>query len=666
MMTPSAIVARITQALIVSIAIDLASRSAWAQEPQPPPGGLVDKALEELMSVKVASVYGAAKREQRTTDAPSSVTIITANDIATFGWRTLADVLKNVRGFYVTNDRNYSYLGARGFGRPSDYNNRILLLVNGHRFNDNVYDGAYIGADFPLSVDLIERIEVIRGPGSALYGTSAFFAVINVITRHGGGETPVEVAAEVGSLGTYGGRATTGWTREGFDALFSVTGTTSHGMSELYYPELDSPATNGGFAIDRDGETAGAVFGSVSIKTLTIEGLWGSREKQVPTGAFGTVLNDPRNRTTDARGWIDVSRRFVLGGADVTARGSYDRMRYDGTYIYEDGTVNRDFASGDWLTGELVASRRVKGRHVVTGGVEYRRNLTQDQWAYDEPAIDERTVDAEYGSHQWAAYAQAEIGLHPRVTATIGGRYDRWTLIGGAARPRLGVVITPTVNSAIKVLYGGAFRAPNLYELFYTPPTVGSERLEPESLSTVEGVFEQYVGGRLRFTATVFRTAIKQLITQGEELNEFRNFDRVRASGGEVEAEARFANGVLVRGSYSYQRVTDELTDDELPNAPSHLGVINVAVPLAARALTLATDAAYVGSRLTLGGRRLDGAWVTNANLVFRPRGSRATVSAGVMNLFDTSYANPVGNEFAQDALEQNGRTATVKLTVRF
>ncbi len=572
--------------------------------------------------------------------------------------------------FYVTNDRNYSYLGARGFGRPSDYNNRILLLVNGHRFNDNVYDGAYIGTDFALGVDLIERIEIIRGPGSALYGTSAFFAVINIITRHGGGDTPIEVSAEVGSLGTYGGRATTGWTREGFDALFSVTGTRSHGVSELYFPELDAPSTNGGLAIDADGETAGAVFGSVSINDLTIEGLWGSREKRVPTGSFGTRLDDPRNRTTDARGWIDVSRRFVVGGADVTARGSYDRMRYNGTYIYDEGTVQRDFSRGDWLTGEAVASRRVGGRHVLTGGVEYRRNVTQDQWTYDEPAPDERLVDAAYDSHQWAVYAQAEIGLHPRVTATVGGRYDRWSLIGGAGRPRLGLVITPGTNSAIKLLYGGAYRAPNLYELFYYEPGAPTpDRLEPESLSTIEGVFEQYIGGRLRFTATIFGTTIKQLITQGADPNGdvvFSNRDRVRATGGEVEAEARFANGVLVRGSYSHQHVTDVLTDDEFANVPRHLGVINIAVPLAARAWTLATDAAYVGQRLTLAGRRLDGAWVTNANIVFRPRGSRATVSAGVMNLFDTSYANPVGAEFVQDAIGQNGRTAMAKVTVRF
>ena len=113
------------------------------------------------------------------------MTIVTAEDIRTFGWRTLAEALTSVRGFYTTNDRNYTYVGVRGFGRPSDYNNRVLVLVNGHRFNDNVYDQALVGNEFPIDLALVERIEIIRGPGSALYGTSAFFAVINVVAASG-------------------------------------------------------------------------------------------------------------------------------------------------------------------------------------------------------------------------------------------------------------------------------------------------------------------------------------------------------------------------------------------------------------------------------------------------------------------------------------------------
>ena len=106
------------------------------------PTDLFDERIEDLMNIDIDSVYTASKFKQKVTEAPASVTIITAEDIRKYGYRTLADILRNVRGFYVTYDRNYSYLGVRGFGRPADYNSRVALLVDGHRVNDNVYDQA--------------------------------------------------------------------------------------------------------------------------------------------------------------------------------------------------------------------------------------------------------------------------------------------------------------------------------------------------------------------------------------------------------------------------------------------------------------------------------------------------------------------------------------------
>src|SRR6266446_10166201 len=105
---------------------------------------LTDMSVEELMSIRIDSVYGASGFKQKVTEAPASVTIIAAEDIQRYGYRTLADILRNVPGFYVNYDRNYSYLGVRGFGLPGQYNNSIALLVDGHRLNDNIYDGNVI------------------------------------------------------------------------------------------------------------------------------------------------------------------------------------------------------------------------------------------------------------------------------------------------------------------------------------------------------------------------------------------------------------------------------------------------------------------------------------------------------------------------------------------
>ena len=165
-----------------------------AQDP-PTSTSLIGMSLEDLMKVDIDSVYGASGYKQKVTEAPASVTIITSDDIRKYGYRTLAEILSNAPGFYISYDRNYSFLGIRGFGRPGDYNSRILLLVDGHRLNDSVYDQAFIGTEFPLDVDLIDRVEVIRGPNSSLYVASAFLGVINVITKRAHNSRDVTASA---------------------------------------------------------------------------------------------------------------------------------------------------------------------------------------------------------------------------------------------------------------------------------------------------------------------------------------------------------------------------------------------------------------------------------------------------------------------------------------
>lgn len=199
---------------------------------------IMDLNPEELKSVQV---YSASMYLQDDREAPSSVTVITADQIRQFGYRTLADALQSVGGFDVTYDRNYANVGVRGFSRPGGYNDQVLLLVNGHRFNDNVYNSAQIGTEFPLDVALIERIEIVRGPSSSLYGASAFLAVINVITKSAQTAAGLELSFEAGGFGSYRGRSTIGGNYHGVDALFSGTIYDSAGPARLFFPHLTVP-----------------------------------------------------------------------------------------------------------------------------------------------------------------------------------------------------------------------------------------------------------------------------------------------------------------------------------------------------------------------------------------------------------------------------------------
>ncbi|HSH38199.1 MAG TPA: TonB-dependent receptor plug domain-containing protein, partial [Chthoniobacterales bacterium] len=215
-----------------------------------------------IMQIKIPTVYGASKHEQKITEAPSAVSVVPREEIQAYGHRTLADILRNVRDFYVTYDRNYAYVGVRGFNRPGDFGGRILLLVDGHRVNDPVYNAVAAVSDFPVDVDMIERVEVIRGPGSSLYGNNAFFAVINVVTRKAQDVDGLEASGEVGSHESYKGRLSFGHTfKSGLSMLLTGTLFESDGNERLYFKEFDTPETNPGGpehlqeSIPQDGRT---------------------------------------------------------------------------------------------------------------------------------------------------------------------------------------------------------------------------------------------------------------------------------------------------------------------------------------------------------------------------------------------------------------------------
>ncbi len=256
-------------------------------QPDPPPPDLTQLSLRQLMEVKIETVYTASKHEQKVTEAPSSVSIVTADEIQKYGHRTLADILRSVRGLYVTYDRNYHYLGVRGFNRPGDYSSRVLLLVDGQRLNDNVYDSAPIGTEFPVDVDLIERVEVIRGPSSSLYGNNAFWGVINVITKRGGGLPGAEASGEMASYDTYKGRFSYGGKfNHDLELLLSGSIYDSLGPRRLYFQEFDDPTTSYGLADRLDYDRFKSLFAMLTYQDFSLSAAFSSREKGIPTAAW--------------------------------------------------------------------------------------------------------------------------------------------------------------------------------------------------------------------------------------------------------------------------------------------------------------------------------------------------------------------------------------------
>ncbi len=633
---------------------------------------------ESVFFFEIPSIYSASKHEQKVTEAPSSVSIITSDEIEKYGYRTLAEILESVRGMFATYDRSYSYLGVRGFARPGDYNTRVLILVDGVRLNDAIYDTGAIGTEFILDIEIIERIEIIRGPSSSLYGTNAFFGVINIITKRGRDLKGPELSTSVGSFETYKGRLSYGERfSNGIELMLSGTYFDSKGQEELYYEEFDDPETNNGIARDCDTDEFVSFFGKISYEDFALEGGRSDRNKRIPTGAYGILFNDQGSYTNDEQNFMSLKyEHFFESGQSILSRVSYNHYYYHGAYTYDYGegqpdiVINEDHAKGDWVSGEVQYTLFLFDRHHVILGGEYRSNFLQNQDNYD---IYEVYLDDERDSYYWGFFLNDEYQLFRQLAINAGVRYDYFEIFGGTTNPRVAVIYNPVDKTSLKALYGRAFRAPNAYELYYHDAGYTQkpgEDLEPETINSYEFIVEHYITDQLFGTVNGFYYQINDLITlvtdPADDLLVFRNVEEIDAMGIEFGIEGRLDPGVRGRISYAYVETEDKETKDILTNSPKHLVKLNLIAPVIEDKLYTAGELQYTSKRMTLAGDYTDGYMVLNLNLSAQLLENRIRASMGVYNVFDEEYFDPASEEHIQDVILQDGRTFRIELTLAY
>jgi outer membrane receptor for ferrienterochelin and colicin len=648
----------------------LAGDCAFAQQSGP---DLSNVSLEELSNIQV---YSASRHLQSASEAPSSVTVITGDEIQKYGYRTLADILRAIRGFYVTYDRNYSFVGVRGFEYLGDWDSRILLLVDGHRINNNVSNAAMFGTEFPIDVDLIQRVEIIRGPTSSLYGSDAFLAVINVVTRRPSELKHFEVSFEPASFGTYEERASYGGRYRGVGMTLSGTFYNSAGQT-LFFPEFNSPATNYGITRNTDDEDSQHALATISFRDFTLQGMFSHREKGNPTAYFGTVFNDPRTRNFDDQQYVDLKYEHALAeNWSITARTSYDQYRLQSPLAAAPASsgapvsVDRFSERGNWWTGEVKLSRKLLEKHNLTFGSEVRDNLRQDEG--DFTGATGQFARELNSSWIGALYAQAELALTGKLGLSAGIRYDHYSTFGGTTSPRLGLIYHPFEGTTLKAVYGSAFNAPASIDTTpgYGPFYEDNRQLQPETIHSAEGVVEQKLGGHFTASGSVFENKIDRLISLEPDptngLFVYRNVGKADASGVEAELNGRFAGGLEGTASYSYANAQDLLDHAVLEDSPHHLGKLNLVLPLVPARLFASLNAQYMSARQTLANNTVGGFAVFNGTLLARNLGKHLDLSVSLYNILDRKYFDPGRVEDVEDAIQQDGRNFRVKVTARF
>jgi len=598
---------------------------------------LMQLSLEQLLNVDVVA---ASKFSQSAEEVPASVTVISRDDIRSFGYRTLADALSSVRGFSITSDRIYKNAGVRGFSPPGDFNDRLLVMVDGCRTNENVYDSGSLGSEAPLDLDLVERIEVIRGPGSSLYGSNALFGVINVITRKGADLGGGEVSLALARHGDDKERLSYGKRLEnGADLLFSASRQRAAGPS-LQFPDVTA---HGGMTSGTDFDRNQSVFAKFSQDGFSLAAAWSRRDKGSPSAYTGTVFNVPDNFLRDEMAFLDARYRHILdNGMQAEGRlfvGSYD---YRGEYLYPGAPdfLNVDVANGRWWGGELKLLKSLD-RHRFTAGLEFQDNMRQDQANFDPGGV--YWVDERHADRRWGLYAQDDYRLTEAVTLSAGGRYDRIGGGNGTFSPRLAAVSRLAPGTVLKLLYGSAFRTPNSYEMYYAYPgyQAANATLKPESIRTWEATLDHYLTKSLRLTLAAYlyrmNDQISQVVDPVSGLLQYQNQAEISGRGLEAGAESQFGNGARLSASLGLME-TQDATGRWLDNAPRQLLKFNFTWPVA-ESWRLGLEGQAVSARAS-GNATVPGYGLMNLTLL-RPLRDGWEVSASAYNLLDRRVQDP-------------------------
>jgi len=559
---------------------------------------------------ELALVYGdkttvsiATGTKQLLRKAPSTATVITAEDIANMGALTVDEALESVPGLHVS--RSTAYLSANYHirGIVSDYNPEVLMLVNGVPMTSN-FVGNRNDMSVALPVENISRIEVIRGPGSAMYGADAFAGTINIITKTGGEINGTSFGVRAGSFRSWdtwfqhgskqGELEVSGYLKIGetnghrrtvradaqttWDALFGTSASLAPGSTNTGHNDID-----GQFDIGYDKFRLRAGY-TLRDKIGSGTGIASALD---PTGQMRS------ERITGDVGWSDPN---LTRNLSLNLQASFMHLANEVTsplVLYPAGAFGGAFPNGVLgAPNKWERQMRLSAGIVYSGIADHRLRVGighDDLNLYKTseyknftlmgglaplpmgPATDDNLYLTPHQRRLNYLYAQDEWSFARNWTLTAGLRHDRYSDFGNTTNPRLALVWEARPDLTAKIMYGKAFRAPSFVEQYNgaNPVAVGNASIMPEKITTFEGGLIWQVRHNLRTSLTLFHHKITDIIgTNGT--TSYSNAGEQVGNGGEFELSWDPLSSLRLIGHYAYQKNIDQATHHDSGYAPRH------------------------------------------------------------------------------------------------
>jgi outer membrane receptor protein involved in Fe transport len=619
---------------------------------------LDDLPLERLMQLEVVS---ASRIARHLSDSPSAVSVVTAEEIRRYGYRTLSEVLAGMRGLFVTNDYRYDYLGGRGFGAPDEYAGRLLLLIDGYAAQDNIYGQAYLDQSSLVDVELIDRVEYVPGTGSALYGNGAFLGIINVTTKKGRDVNALRLNTEQRAYGWRSQGFTLGKVFDnGLDVLWSSRTVNSEGQTR-YFPYFDDLYATGGVVRGRDGEQAWRHTLKLAYGPLTLAAGQTHRIKASPLPRRGNALNrqlqvDDLNRFSSLQ-WEQDIAPHLKGQAHLYSGFYQDRFLQEfGTRDPLDQYLRGDTEGSWWGVHQRFTYTGLDG-HLILAGFEYRdderqrmRTINLDGQGRPNGLVE---TDKDWNQEILSAYVTEEVRIGEQWAVQMGARLDKVQSLRCTLRPceavPLGLRTSPRASLTwralqtliLKASHNQAFRLPTVRDQY----SEQGRFVPPERVTTQELSLQYDISTRLRLTGAAYRLRLADVYFLEAASGRPNLGGEPSNRGVELQLDHSGEDGRLFKASLAWQNAKDA-NRLRAANVPSWLGHVSYSQPLPLWPWMLGLEVNYLGRRTTLpvqgyedeiirNGRLLGGVALAHLTLSTTRPWNGISVSMGLKNLFD-------------------------------
>ncbi len=603
----------------IFIAWAILAASVSAQE-LPGTKDLTDALDEEIKWIRAeaeaTTVTVATKTEMTDKEAPSIVSVITEEEIRNMGARNIADVLRTVPGFDLTDMGFYPMHQTYIWGMASTGVEKIKIMIDGHSFQPFWGDPDFLFDKLPIGS--IRKIEIIRGPGSALYGTGAFLGVINIITKQGG-DRPSALSVEYGSFDTVKPSAEFSYKKDRFKAYLYAEYYQTDGYDGTVESDMASdPAAVemfGGLLApsasrEMTGEAKYYTFQSnISYDRFYFQGFFQKTKTMSPIGMNFILTDEDDLNARYAYG--ELGYKLPVGDkGNLLIKAYYDYSVYEAdfeAYPEETAALHIGFPADEGICNGTYGKWSVSGIETAgdyelypgiqaVAGASYENmkqfdiqsyanaNLTGDflkvggrdyapfPYQYFSGGYTDISENGNWSSDKsrdvFAGYVQCVSDLKKlfylkknveNLILTVGGRYDNYENVGSSVNPRFGIVYAPTEKLWLKALYGRAFRAPNFAELYLkNTPAKGNPDLEPETISTAELLVGYSFTKNISLCLTGFYVDGQDLILLSLSDMVYKNIGKMKSAGVESELKASFGKNSYAYLNFTWQDVKDE------------------------------------------------------------------------------------------------------------